>query len=1091
MEQSLIEDDDDDWSFITDSFATAASAAAVRPAPQPLPSQGQPTLGLDFADDAPNPFGRLALGDPPSTSKPSYSNPCTDLPAPDAATSTSISDRGAARSSPSASSFSDRLSECTGMDVHWRKPPAIELRPHPLRETQVGCFIRTIAASGSQVWAGLENGVRVWNVSDAFEGFGRRGFGTWKPKRGDEESAPFEESCFTSPTICLVVDPSSGLVFSGHKDGRIRIWRMESEPEGRKLGMENGGDLAYSLSWQAHRSPVLSMTLTSHGELWSGSEGGVIIAWSWKIISKALSLSQEDKQRASALVERSFVDLRSLATVGGMCLLPTADIKCLLSDNFYSKVWSSSSLSFALWDANTKELLKVFNIDGQVETRFDTLQVQNSCEEVGDMRINLSSTSKKAINFFQRSRHVLLEAAGAVRKAAAKSAFGDDYRRTEALTITVNGMIWSGCANGLLIQWDRYGHRLQEVQHHSSYIQCLSTFGTRLWIGYMDGTIQVIDIEGKLLGGWIAHRNPIIGMAVVGSYLFTLANHGGIRGWHMSSPGPLDSVFQSELSRINSLYTRVENFGILVGSWNVGQERVNTDSLISWLGNATPQVGLVVVGLQEVEMGAGFLAMAAAKETVGLEGSANGQWWLEAIGKILDDGVPFELIGSRQLAGLLIAVWARKNLRSYIGDVDAAAVPCGFGRAIGNKGAVALRMRIYDQKICFINCHFAAHLEAVNRRNADFDHVFRTMTFSRISSGLNAATGGACSVDMQHGVNINYGRTPELSEANMVVFLGDFNYRLEGITYEEAVYLISQRRFDLLLGNDQLQVEMKAGRVFQGFQEGKIKFPPTYKFEKDQTELSGYDLSEKKRIPAWCDRILFRDSRNSETDCSLACPVVSSILMYDSCMDVKGSDHKPVKGIFTLSIAHVDEITRRQKFGEILVSSSLKEEFDNIPETSFSSNDITLQGYDITVLRVTNKCRRNIAIFQLSVQTQASLKESEQISGLYSRCSFGFPDWLEVNPKSGTIKPGQIVELSMHYKDTDIVSKLDERTHRMQQNWQDVDSMDKVATLRVDISSNYSTEVKNFSIHIRHRPSSMSTHNGSRGVSTFTSQNFI
>lgn len=50
-------------------------------------------------------------------------------------------------------------------------------------------------------------------------------------------------------------------------------------------------------------------------------------------------------------------------------------------------------------------------------------------------------------------------------------------------------------------------------------------------------------------------------------------------------------------------------------------------------------------------------------------------------------------------------------------------------------------MRIYDQKICFINCHFAAHLEAVNRRNADFDHVFQTMTFSRISSGLNAAIG--------------------------------------------------------------------------------------------------------------------------------------------------------------------------------------------------------------------------------------------------------------------------------------------------------------------------------------------------------------
>ena len=28
---------------------------------------------------------------------------------------------------------------------------------------------------------------------------------------------------------------------------------------------------------------------------------------------------------------------------------------------------------------------------------------------------------------------------------------------------------------------------------------------------------------------------------------------------------------------------------------------------------------------------------------------------------------------------------ARKSLKPYVGDVDAAAVPCGLGRAIGNK----------------------------------------------------------------------------------------------------------------------------------------------------------------------------------------------------------------------------------------------------------------------------------------------------------------------------------------------------------------------------------------------------------------------
>lgn len=57
------------------------------------------------------------------------------------------------------------------------------------------------------------------------------------------------------------------------------------------------------------------------------------------------------------------------------------------------------------------------------------------------------------------------------------------------------------------------------------------------------------------------------------------------------------------------------------------------------------------------------------------------------------------------------------------------------------QGAVGLRIRVYNRIMCFVNCHFAAHLEAVNRRNADFDHVYRTMTFGRPSNLFNAAAG--------------------------------------------------------------------------------------------------------------------------------------------------------------------------------------------------------------------------------------------------------------------------------------------------------------------------------------------------------------
>ncbi|EPS65573.1 hypothetical protein M569_09204, partial [Genlisea aurea] len=871
------------------------------------------------------------------------------------------------------------------------RPPSLEIRPRPLREDQLGRFLRNITllddGSAPQLWAGSESGIRVWDMKNDI--YGEEG--------GDEEGTVryCESVQVPAATLCVTGDASNRVVWSGHRDGRVICWKMLDSSH-KVHGSEQSGSTDRFLelfSWQAHRGPVLSMVVSCYGDIWSGSESGSLKMWPWEAIEKSFSLIDGERHGASLYIERSFIDLISQLSQNGVCCsMFTSDIKSLISDSAGAKVWASGYQIFSLWDARTRELLKVFNIDGQIEN----MTFDSPMEDETKLKLGSTQKPQNSYNFFQRSRNAIFGAADAVLRAAAKGAFGVDNQRAEALASTIDGMVWVGCTNGVLLQWDGNGNRVQDFQYHSSAVQCICTVATRIWVGYLSGTVQVLDLSGTLLGEWVAHNSPIIGLAVGVGYLFTLANHGGIRAWSVTSPGPLDNKVCAELAGKEFLYTRLETLKVLAGTWNVAQGRADTDSVVSWLGSVASGVDIIVIGLQEVEMGAGFLAVSAAKETMGLEGSGAGQWWLDIIGKVLDNGSTFLLIGSRQLAGLLISVWVRSSIRRHVGDIDVAAVPCGFGRAIGNKGAVGLRMRIYDRVFCFVNCHFAAHLEAVNRRNADFDHVYRTMVFSR--PPVSAAAGIAPGINTVEGM-------PELSQADLVIFLGDFNYRLDGISYEEARDFMSQRCFDWLKERDQLLAEMKAGNVFQGMREAVIRFPPTYKFERHVPGLSGYDSGEKKRIPAWCDRILYRDCRSaSSSSCSLDCPVVSTVLLYESCMDVTDSDHKPVRCIFNVEVARVDESIRRQEFGEIVRSKKkmmTKPSLDDsseVPEVIVSTNNIILQNQDTSsILRITNKHKKNTATYEVCCEGLAAV-ENGHASDYRPRSSFGFPRWLQVIP---------------------------------------------------------------------------------------------
>ena len=59
--------------------------------------------------------------------------------------------------------------------------------------------------------------------------------------------------------------------------------------------------------------------------------------------------------------------------------------------------------------------------------------------------------------------------------------------------------------------------------------------------------------------------------------------------------------------------------------------------------------------------------------------------------------------------------------------------------------------------------------------------------------------------------------------------------------------------------------------MFRHLREGAIRFPPTYKFNKNDPDPFGYDSSEKRRVPAWTDRIFFRGSLRKDMLQDVSC----------------------------------------------------------------------------------------------------------------------------------------------------------------------------------------------------------------------------
>nr|CAB3467538.1 unnamed protein product [Digitaria exilis] len=238
-------------------------------------------------------------------------------------------------------------------------------------------------------------------------------------------------------------------------------------------------------------------------------------------------------------------------------------------------------------------------------------------------------------------------------------------------------------------------------------------------------------------------------------------------------------------------------------------------------------------------------------------------------------GMSYCLIASKQMVGLFLSVWVKKELVEHIGHLRVDCVGRGIMGWLGNKGCIAISMTLHRTSLCFVCSHLASGEKEGDelRRNADVAEILRCAHFPR-----------ACKAPASH-------RIPEkiLEHDSRMIWFGDLNYRVS-LSYEETRTLLEENDWDALLEKDQLMIEREAGRVFRGWKEGKICFAPTYKYTQNSDAYAGETAKSKKkrRTPAWCDRILWHGDGIEQLQ----------YLRGES----RFSDHRPVCGVFAVQV---------------------------------------------------------------------------------------------------------------------------------------------------------------------------------------------